>query len=47
MTVPLGIGDAEGCDPQGDRKHQGLCPTGQGMPRTVVPMEGTQYYLHG
>ena len=40
MTVPLGIGDAEGHVPQGDKRHQGLCPTGRGMPGTVGPHGG-------
>lgn len=39
-NTPIGVGDVEAHVPRGDRRHQG-------MPRTMVPMEGTQYCLHG
>lgn len=38
---------AEDRVPQGERKQQGLCPLGRGMPRSMVPMEGTQNCLRG
>lgn len=45
--VPEGGGVAEDHVPWAERKHQGLCLLGEGMPRIVVPMEGTQYCLCG
>lgn len=43
----MGGGVAEDRVPQGERKQQGLCPLGRGMPRSMVPMEGTQNCLWG